>query len=61
MTFWQWFQRDGDKLFTFISLASLALKGVDGLPPAVSSAALIAGILATAAHQSFFPQPKVTQ
>ena len=55
MTFWQWFQRDGDKVFTFVALASVALKGVDGLAPWVSQAALVAGLLATAAPQSFFP------
>lgn len=61
MTFWQWFQRDGDKVFTFIALASVALKGVDGLAPWVSQAAMVAGLLATAAHQSFFPsQPGPT-
>lgn len=59
MTFWLWFQRYGDRLFTFIALASVALKGVDGLPQWVSQLALIAGILATAAHQSFFPTKPV--
>ncbi len=55
MTFWQWFQRDGDKVFTFIALSSIALKGVDGLAAWMSQAAMVAGLLATAAHQSFFP------
>ena len=55
MTFWTWFKSDGDKVFTFFSLASLALQGVTDLPQAVMRGALIAGILATAAHQSFFP------
>jgi len=55
MTFWTWFKTDGDKVFTFFSLASLALQGVTDLPAAVMRGALIAGILATAAHQSFFP------
>lgn len=50
-----WFKASGDKLFTFITLASIALKGVDGLPAWASQGILIVGVLATAAHQSFFP------
>lgn len=49
-----WFKAYGDKLFTFITLASAALQGVDGLSMAVTQGLLIVGILATAAHQSFF-------
>jgi hypothetical protein len=52
-----WFTQNGDKVFTFISLTSLALGGIAGLSPAVVQAALIAGVVATAAHQSFFPNP----
>ena len=61
MTFWQWFQQSGDKIFTFISLASLALQGQTDLAPWVMHTALVGGILATAAHQSFFPSPGVIQ
>lgn len=50
-----WFKLNGDKLFTFITLASVALKGVDELPEWASQLVLVLGILATAAHQSFFP------
>ena len=55
MTFWDWFKSNGDKVFTFVSLASLALSAVTDLPHSVLQGAMIAGILATAAHQSFFP------
>jgi hypothetical protein len=57
VNFWEWFKADGDKLFSFVSLASLALQGVSSISPHVTAAALIAGVLATAAHQSFFPNP----
>lgn len=59
MTFWTWFQRDGDQLFTFVSLAAVALQGVDGLPHQWSTFAIVAGILANAAHRSFFPNAPV--
>ena len=55
MTFWQWFQTNGDRMFAFLSMLSVALKSVDGLPPNVSQAILIVGIVATVAHQTFFP------
>lgn len=55
----KWFVAHGDQVATFVSLASLALKGVDGLPAWATQLAIIGGILATAAHQSFFPTPKV--
>ena len=55
MTFWQWFQSNGDRVFAFFSLLSVALKGVDGLPPNVSQTILVLGIVATVAHQAFFP------
>lgn len=54
-SFWNDFKAHGDQIFTFVSLASVALKGIDGLPPWATQLALIGGILATAAHQSFFP------
>lgn len=50
-----WFRNNGDKIFTFLSLASIALQGVDDLPAWATKLILVAGILATAAHQSFFP------
>jgi len=50
-----WFEANGDKLFTFLAVASIALKGVDDLPAWASQLILVIGILATAAHQSFFP------
>ncbi len=53
----KWFAANGDKVFTFVTLASIALKGIDGLPAWASQLVLIAGVLATAAHQSFFPTP----
>lgn len=60
MNFGRWFAGNGDKVFTFITLASVALKGVDDLPAWASQLILVLGILATAAHQSFFPsQPPV--
>lgn len=55
MTFWQWFKSDGDRVFSFVTLASLALQGTPGIDPQVVHIAMISGILATAAHQSFFP------
>lgn len=55
MTFWQWFKVDGDKLCNFVSLLSIACKAEGSIPPWITSATLIAGIVATAAHQSFFP------
>lgn len=58
MKSWNWFQTNGDKVFNFLTLASVLLSKVDGLSAATSQAVLIIGILATAAHQSFF-QPKV--
>lgn len=61
MIFLQWFQLNGDKLFTFITLASVALQNVDGLPAWASKLILIGGILATAAHQSFFGNSQPTQ
>ena len=58
---WKWFQGNGDKVFTFLTLASVALKGVDDLPAWADQLILVGGILATAAHQSFFPSvPKET-
>lgn len=55
MTFWQWFQSSGDRVFAFVSMLSVALQGVDDLSPSTSKLILIAGIVATVAHQSFFP------
>jgi hypothetical protein len=55
MTFIDWFKTDGDKLCTFITLSTGALGGVAGLSPAAVQACVIAGVLAIAAHQSFFP------
>lgn len=55
MTFLDWFKSDGDKLFNFISLAAAVLPGVAGIDPKITGAALLVGVLATAAHQSFFP------
>ena len=55
MIFWNWFKVNGDKVFTFLSLASLGLQGLTDLSPVVLKGALVAGVLATAAHQSFFP------
>lgn len=55
MSFWQWFKTDGDKVFTFVSLVSLALTGEPSIDPHVAKLAVIAGLVATAAHQSFFP------
>jgi hypothetical protein len=54
-----WFKQNGDRVFTFITLASVALNGIDGLPSWSNHLILITGILATAAHQSFFPTPGV--
>lgn len=57
----RWLAQHGDQLATFISLASISLKGVDNLPAWATQLILIAGILATAAHQSFFPSANPTQ
>jgi hypothetical protein len=57
MKFWNWFQANGDKVFNFLTLASVMLSKVDGLTTKESEVVLVIGILATAAHQSFFPQP----
>lgn len=56
--FWEWFKSDGDRIFTFVSLASIALTGTQGVDPVFAKDALIAGVLATAAHNAFFPTPK---
>jgi hypothetical protein len=56
-----WFTLHGDQIFTFITLASIALNGLDSIPPKVNQAILIGGILATAAHQSFFPNTPAPQ
>lgn len=63
MTFWDWFQKDGDKVFAFVSLASLALQHTPGVNPTFSESLVIGGVLATCAHNTFFPlapkeQPK---
>jgi hypothetical protein len=52
-----WLKSYGDKLCTFVSLASLGLQAVDAnaVPSWVLRGALVGGIIATAAHQSFFP------
>lgn len=66
MGFWAWFKTDGDKLCNFVSTAALALEGLGALTgqpaghavdlqPIVVQIALVAGVLATSAHQSFFP------
>lgn len=55
MSFWNGFRAHGDQIFTFIALAAAAFQGQTDLPPWVLHAAIIGGILATAAHQSFFP------
>jgi hypothetical protein len=55
LTFWDWFKTDGDKLFTFLSVASLALHNQPGIPVAFADTATVIGVLAIAAHQSFFP------
>jgi hypothetical protein len=55
MSFWNWFQQNGDRVFAFFSLLSIALKSVDNLSPQASQAILIVGIVATVAHQAFFP------
>jgi hypothetical protein len=61
MMFWQWFQENGDRVFAFISLLSVALQGVDDLSAQASKTILIAGIIATVGHQAFFPnQPGPT-
>lgn len=54
MKFWNWFTQNGDKVFNFVTLASVMLAKIDGLSATTSQAILIAGVLATAAHQSFF-------
>jgi len=58
MKFWNWFEANGDKVFNFITLASVLLSKVDGLSAQTSTVITICGILATAGHQSFFPSPQ---
>jgi len=54
------FKSYGDRIFTFIALASVTMQGLDYLPGWVNHLILVSGMLATAAHQSFFPnQPGV--
>lgn len=62
MTFWEWFKSDGDKLCNFVSTTSLGLMGLKAiagvgaaLPEPVLLGCLVAGVVATSAHQSFFP------
>jgi hypothetical protein len=55
MTFWDWFKQNGDKVFTFFSISAAAIQGLTNLSPVFLKASMICGILATAAHQSFFP------
>lgn len=59
MTFWEWFKADGDHVFGFFSLLSIALQGQTDLPPPVTHWAVVAGVIATVAHQSFFPTTPV--
>jgi len=54
-TFLKWFAQNGDRFFTFVTVAAQMLNGVDGLSPHTTTAVTIASIIATAAHQSFFP------
>lgn len=53
--FLAWFKSDGDKLCNFVSLSALALQGITGLSSSAMTAFVTLGVLATAAHQSFFP------
>lgn len=55
MNFWLWFKTDGDKVCTFAALFALALHGQAGVPAQVLQWATVIGLMATAAHQSFFP------
>jgi hypothetical protein len=61
MNFWTWFSKDGDKVCNFLSLSSLALMGLKTATgtPLLSQGdltlCLVVGVLATTAHQSFFP------
>lgn len=50
-----WFAANGDRAFTFVTLTCAALQGIDHLPGWATQLILICGIIATAAHQSFFP------
>ena len=49
-----WFAKDGGRCFTFLALSSASLQSLDGLPHQLSQVIVVLGILATAAHQSFF-------
>ncbi len=65
MTFYEWFKLEGDKLCNFLSLVSLGILGLKGsgpvqgfqvdIPNWLIFGCLIGGVIATAAHQSFFP------
>lgn len=55
MSFWQWFQANGAKLFAFIAAVALALHGMPWMSAGAIHAMEIAGVLATIAHQIFFP------
>jgi hypothetical protein len=62
MTFWQWFQGNGDKVFVFISTSSLAIMALNTtgqihIPTTVSMTLLVCSVLASQAHQIFFPNP----
>lgn len=56
-SFIDWFKTDGDKLCSFVALASIGVKATDGLPANVTTAMVIASVIATAAHQCFFATP----
>ena len=50
-----WFANNGDRVFTFITLAAAAMQGQPNIPQTWDHWIMLAGVLATAAHQSFFP------
>jgi hypothetical protein len=52
-----WFAQNGDKVITFVGLVALAFQTQSTFPHWVIQAALAGSIVATAAHQSFFPTP----
>ena len=55
MTFWQWFKQDGDQIFVFLSLVGLGLQALGDAPHWMTQTGIVMGIIATAAHRSFFP------
>ena len=59
----KWIADNGDRLLAFITMLSATLQGVDGLSTHATKLIMIAGLVATVAHQTFYKpgtSPKAT-